>query len=87
MSALFTGTLDNWDPAVTDPLGDGREVILLDSAGVGQSTGKVPCVAHRFSEFRDVICRSCPGFWIPCHRAVGRPVFPGFCWLYGGAGV
>ena len=30
----FTGTLDNWDPAVTDPLGDGREVILLDSAGV-----------------------------------------------------
>ena len=38
----FTGTLDNWDPAVTDPLGDGREVILFDSAGVGRSTGKVP---------------------------------------------
>jgi hypothetical protein len=32
----FTGTLDNWDPAVTDPLGDGREVILFDSAGVGR---------------------------------------------------
>ena len=38
----FTGTLDNWDPAVTDPLGDGRAVILFDSAGVGRSTGKVP---------------------------------------------
>jgi pimeloyl-ACP methyl ester carboxylesterase len=38
----FTGTLDNWDPAVTDPLGDGREVILFDSAGVGRSTGTVP---------------------------------------------
>jgi pimeloyl-ACP methyl ester carboxylesterase len=38
----FTGTLDNWDPAVTDPLGDVREVILFDSAGVGRSTGKVP---------------------------------------------
>src|SRR5262245_66391995 len=38
----FTGTLDNWDPAVTDPLASGREVILLDSAGVGRSTGKVP---------------------------------------------
>jgi hypothetical protein len=38
----FTGTLDNWDPAVTDPLGDGREVILFDSAGVGRSTGNVP---------------------------------------------
>ncbi len=38
----FTGTLDNWDPAVTDPLADGREVILFDSAGVGRSTGQVP---------------------------------------------
>jgi pimeloyl-ACP methyl ester carboxylesterase len=38
----FTGTLDNWDPAVTDPLALGREIILFDSAGVGQSTGKVP---------------------------------------------
>ena len=38
----FTGTLDNWDPAVTDPLASGREVILFDNAGVGRSTGKVP---------------------------------------------
>src|SRR5213083_2099590 len=37
-----TGTLDNWDPAVTDPLASGREVILLDNAGVGRSTGDVP---------------------------------------------
>jgi pimeloyl-ACP methyl ester carboxylesterase len=38
----FTGTLDNWDPAVTDPLASEREVILFDSAGVGRSTGTVP---------------------------------------------
>ena len=38
----FTGTLDYWDPAVTDPLASGREVILFDNAGVGRSTGKVP---------------------------------------------
>jgi pimeloyl-ACP methyl ester carboxylesterase len=38
----FTGTLDNWDPAVTDPLATGREVILFDNAGVGRSTGEVP---------------------------------------------
>ena len=38
----FTGTLDNWDPAVTDPLASGREVILFESAGVGRSTGTVP---------------------------------------------
>ncbi|HTT08011.1 MAG TPA: alpha/beta hydrolase [Gammaproteobacteria bacterium] len=38
----FTGTLDNWDPAVTDPLAVGREVILFESAGIGRSTGTVP---------------------------------------------
>jgi pimeloyl-ACP methyl ester carboxylesterase len=38
----FTGTLDNWDPAVTDPLAETREVILFESAGLGRSTGEVP---------------------------------------------
>ena len=38
----FTGTLDNWDPAVIDPLTSAREVILFDNAGVGRSTGTVP---------------------------------------------
>ena len=38
----FTGTLDNWDPAVTDAVAKGREVILFESAGVGRSTGEVP---------------------------------------------
>lgn len=37
----FTGTLDNWDPAITDPLAAGREVILFSYAGVGRSGGKV----------------------------------------------
>jgi len=39
----FTGTLDNWDPAVTDPLALERDVILFDNAGVGRSSGSVPC--------------------------------------------
>jgi pimeloyl-ACP methyl ester carboxylesterase len=38
----FLGTLDNWDPAVTDPLAAGREVLLFDNAGIGRSAGKVP---------------------------------------------
>jgi len=38
----FTGTLDNWDPAVTDALAVGRPVILFDSSGIGRSSGKVP---------------------------------------------
>lgn len=56
----FTGTLDNWDPAVTDPLGDGREVILFDSAGIGRSTGKVPTTVARMAAhalaFLDGLC-------------------------------
>ena len=38
----FTGTLDNWDPAVTDPLALGREVMLFENAGLGRSAGEVP---------------------------------------------
>lgn len=38
----FTGTLDNWDPAVTDPLALDRSVILFESPGIGRSNGKVP---------------------------------------------
>lgn len=38
----FTGTLDNWDPAVTGPLASEREVILFESAGIGRSGGMVP---------------------------------------------
>jgi pimeloyl-ACP methyl ester carboxylesterase len=38
----FTGTLDNWDPAVAGPPARGREVILFESAGLGRSTGSVP---------------------------------------------
>jgi hypothetical protein len=38
----FTGTLDNWDPALTDALAGERELILFDNAGLGHSSGAVP---------------------------------------------
>jgi pimeloyl-ACP methyl ester carboxylesterase len=38
----FMGNLDNYDPAITDALATGREVILTDNAGVGLSAGAVP---------------------------------------------
>jgi pimeloyl-ACP methyl ester carboxylesterase len=38
----FMGNLDNYDPAITDVLARGREVILTDNAGVGLSTGAAP---------------------------------------------
>jgi pimeloyl-ACP methyl ester carboxylesterase len=55
----FMGTMDNWDPAVTDPLASGREVILFDNAGVGKSTGQVPstiaAMAHHAFTFLDAL--------------------------------
>src|SRR6266699_3531729 len=42
LSRVVQQLLDNWDPAVTDPLATGREVILFESAGLGRSSGKVP---------------------------------------------
>jgi pimeloyl-ACP methyl ester carboxylesterase len=38
----FRGTMDYWDPAVTDGLAKNREVILFDNAGVSSTSGKVP---------------------------------------------
>jgi pimeloyl-ACP methyl ester carboxylesterase len=38
----FTGTMDHWDPAVTDGLATEREVILFNNAGVSSSSGEVP---------------------------------------------
>src|SRR6266513_6119550 len=38
----FTGTMDHWDPAVTDGFARDREVILFDNTGVSSSSGEVP---------------------------------------------
>src|SRR3984893_9948927 len=38
----FRGTMDHWDPAVTDGLAGNREVILFNKAGVSSSSGRVP---------------------------------------------
>jgi pimeloyl-ACP methyl ester carboxylesterase len=38
----YTGTMDYWDPAVTDGLAQTREVILFNNAGVSSSSGQTP---------------------------------------------
>jgi pimeloyl-ACP methyl ester carboxylesterase len=38
----FTGTMDHWDPLVTDGLAATREVILFDNAGVSSTSGETP---------------------------------------------
>jgi pimeloyl-ACP methyl ester carboxylesterase len=38
----FTGTMDHWDPAVTDGIAQQRDVILFNNAGISSSSGEVP---------------------------------------------
>jgi pimeloyl-ACP methyl ester carboxylesterase len=38
----FRGTMDYWDPAVTDGLAKSREVILFNNAGISSSSGQAP---------------------------------------------
>jgi pimeloyl-ACP methyl ester carboxylesterase len=38
----FTGTMDHWDPAITDGFARDREVILFNDAEVSSSSGEVP---------------------------------------------
>lgn len=38
----FTGTMDHWDPQVTDGLARDREVILFNNAGISSTSGEVP---------------------------------------------
>jgi pimeloyl-ACP methyl ester carboxylesterase len=55
----FRGNLDNWDPALVDPIAAEREVILLDNTGVGGSSGTTPnnvtAMAHDALAFVDVL--------------------------------
>ena len=38
----FRGDIDNWDPALIDPIAAERDVILFDNAGIGSTSGTVP---------------------------------------------
>jgi pimeloyl-ACP methyl ester carboxylesterase len=55
----FRGNLDNWDPALTDALAAEREVILVDYAGVGSSTGEpsrtIASMARQMIAFADAL--------------------------------
>ena len=46
-SQHYIGTMDYWDPTVTDGLARDREVILFDNAGVSSSSGEVPTTFER----------------------------------------
>src|ERR1700732_1190289 len=46
----FTGTMDHWDPALTDGFAQGREVILFNNAGVSSSSGEVPASIEEMAQ-------------------------------------
>ncbi len=46
----FTGTMDNWDPALTDGFAKTHRVILFDNKGIGSSTGITPSTITEMSE-------------------------------------
>jgi pimeloyl-ACP methyl ester carboxylesterase len=46
----FTGTIDHWDPAVTDGIAKSREVILFNNAGISSSNGEVPNTAAQMGK-------------------------------------
>lgn len=45
----FTGTMDFWDPTVTDGFGRERPVVLFDNAGVGSSGGQTPATVREMA--------------------------------------
>ena len=48
----FTGTMDNWDPTVTNGLARDREVILFNNAGISGSGGETPTQSLRWHGMR-----------------------------------
>ncbi len=46
----FTGTMDNWDPALTDGFAKTHKIILFDNRGIGSSTGTTPASITGMSE-------------------------------------
>jgi len=45
----FTGTMDHWDPLVTDGLAATREVILFNNAGISSTSGEVPTSVEKMA--------------------------------------
>src|SRR5258708_5500174 len=46
----FTGTMDHWDPAVSDGLAATREGILFNNAGISSTSGEGPSSGEEMSD-------------------------------------
>ena len=54
----FAANMDDWDPEVTNGFAAQREVILLDNAGVGSSTGETPSTVAPMTKDCADFCRA-----------------------------
>ena len=53
MNMHFTGTMDHWDPAVTDSLAAEREVILFNNAGISSTSGETPDSIYEMARYEE----------------------------------
>src|ERR1700740_44814 len=54
----FAANMDNWDPKVTNGFAAERDVILLDNAGVGSSSGETPSTVAAMTKDCVEFCRA-----------------------------
>jgi pimeloyl-ACP methyl ester carboxylesterase len=49
----FLGTMDHWDPAVTDGIGREREVILFNNIGISSTSGETPSSIYEMARYAE----------------------------------
>lgn len=54
----FAANMDSWDPKVTNGFAEEREVILMDNAGVGSSSGETPSTVAAMTKDCVDFCRA-----------------------------
>ena len=54
----FAANMDDWDPKITDGFASYREVILLDGAGIGRSSGETPSTVGAMAEGCHRFCQA-----------------------------
>lgn len=53
MNVHFTGTMDYWDPLVTDGLAAEREVILFNNTGIATTSGETPESIYEMAHYAE----------------------------------
>jgi pimeloyl-ACP methyl ester carboxylesterase len=53
MNIHFTGTMDHWDPLVTDGLAAEREVILFNNVGIATTSGDTPESIYEMARYAE----------------------------------